>query len=125
MSPLSWLFVFLGGFIGSVARETLSPLSPFEAPWVATLVINVVASFVIGGVYALRGRIHQHAVVFGAVGFCGGFSTFSTFTHEIVDLADEQAFGEAASYVIASLVLGIAAAVAAESLVRRIDERAT
>ncbi|MEO1018410.1 MAG: CrcB family protein [Pseudomonadota bacterium] len=116
MTPQIFLWVFLGGALGSVAREMLAPLSPLPWPWAATLLINVVATFLIGCVYAAQSKVHNHIRIFAAVGFCGGFSTFSTFTQQTVDLLETGLLSQATIYVAGSIVLGLGAAVAGEAL---------
>jgi len=99
-APVRYL---LDGFVQD-RTESVMPLG--------TLVINVSGSFLLG---VLAGLALYHAfpstpkAILGA-GFCGAYTTFSTFTHETVRLAEERAFGTAARNVLASLVLPALAA---------------
>jgi len=84
------LLVFIGGGLGSVARWGISlalqPLLP-RFPW-ATLAANGLACFIMGILLAHQlatGVVEQRRLLI-AVGFCGGFSTFSTFTAETLQL---------------------------------------
>jgi fluoride exporter len=82
------LFIGFGGFAGSVARYYVSKLNqlPFlhYLPF-GTFAVNILGSFILGLLTGIadRGNILTHAWrLFLMVGFCGGFTTFSTFTNE-------------------------------------------
>ena len=86
------LLVALGGLIGSVGRYWLAGvvqrLNGTEFP-IGTLAVNVLGSFLVGLVLALsldRGLLNADLRTFLAVGFCGGFTTMSTFSYETVSL---------------------------------------
>ena len=73
-----YLAVFVGGAFGSLARELLSlgiPGAPFLTE---TFGINIAACFLLGWLYAIRHRVHEHVTHLAAVGFCGGMSTFTS-----------------------------------------------
>lgn len=112
-----YLWVALGGAIGSVCRFGLGlavlrltgPGYPF-----GTLLINVLGSFVIGyfgEISRARGglQVSEEIRFFVMVGFCGGFTTFSSFSLQTLDLFRVGHSGLAASYVAASVVLCLAA----------------
>jgi CrcB protein len=109
------LWVGLGGFLGAIARYTLAlwvdarMATPFP---VATLLINVTGSFVLG---ALSGALEFSALppevrLTLGVGFLGAYTTFSTFTYETLRLVEAGDAGLALGYVTASLIAGLAAA---------------
>lgn len=78
----------------------------------ATLVINISGSAVIGvltGAHLFHG-LHDAAFTVAAVGFCGGYTTFSTAMVETVRLIQGEEYRRAAVYVLGSLVLSLAAA---------------
>jgi fluoride exporter len=116
ISWVSIVLVFLGGGLGSVARFMVSSLMTtvlaqsvsknFPLP---TLSINVAGSFCIGVVVALCGErvgaLSASWRMFLAVGFCGGFTTFSTFSLEMLQLLQRGRTIEAALYAASSLVL--------------------
>ena len=78
------LLVGVGAFFGGVSRYGLSQLiSKSEFPW-ATLVINISGSFLLGLVAAVWGKDHPMRFLIG-VGFLGGYTTFSTFSLEVLD----------------------------------------
>ena len=92
------LFVALGGGLGAVGRYLLSLIA---APWsfpVMTLLTNFLGAVVIGAVAQAAGQLpmSKSAVLFLKTGLCGGFTTFSTFSLETVELLEQ---GRGASYV--------------------------
>lgn len=104
------LLVALGGALGSAARYGLS----LAAAWLsvsglwATLAANGLGSLLIGvSVALLRGD----AYLLTAVGFCGGFTTFSTFSLQAVELFQNGEKGVALLYMAGSLMLSVACVV--------------
>jgi CrcB protein len=109
-SLFAFLFVFLGGGLGSVARFFLSTLAMryFGGGFpVGTLAVNVVGSLFIGVIVALAGKsagiLSDNARFFLAVGFCGGFTTFSTFSLETFTILQEGRALAALGYALASV----------------------
>lgn len=110
---LNWLYVFLGGGLGSVCRfylsQGLNPKSVGMIPW-GTFLSNFVACVLLGVAIARWGKSEEESSVWlylVAVGFCGGFSTFSTFSKENFELLESGSFGIFSIYVLLSLVLGV------------------
>jgi CrcB protein len=110
--------VSAGGFGGAISRYLVGlwAVERWGAafPW-GTLLINVTGSFVLGLFLTLAGvRFASRPAtrLFVATGFLGAFTTFSTFSYEVVWLASQGAMGAALAYVAGSLVLGLAAAAA-------------
>ena len=118
-------WVALGGALGSVARYWLAvralPVSR-SLPW-GTIGINVAGSFLIGffGTLTLEGGRHplpETARLFVMVGFCGGFTTFSSFSLQTLDLLRVGAWDRALANIAISVLLclgGVAAGHAAAS----------
>lgn len=104
--------VFVGGGIGSLTRyflgKMIQPNVSINFP-VATLIINVLASFVLGFVVAKVINPNDSWRAFVAVGFCGGFSTFSTFSNESLQLLLAGKTLESGLYILLSVVLCIVA----------------
>jgi CrcB protein len=124
MSPLiSTLLVALGGAIGSVARYWLAlAAAPASRgmPW-GTVLINILGSFAIGlfGTLTLsHGRYPAPEPVrlFFMVGICGGFTTFSSFSLQTLDLLRAGAVGRALLNIAASVLLCLAAVAVGHAL---------
>ena len=127
---MAYLWVAIGGGLGSVARFACSGLAARWAglgfPW-GTLLVNVAGSFAIGLLASLaspdgRPLLGTDARAFLIVGMLGGFTTFSSFSLETLTLARNGAMGAAGAYITASMLLCLAAAwlgFASASLVNR------
>jgi CrcB protein len=112
-----YVYVAVGGALGSVARfwlaNTMALLTGAEFPW-GTLLINVTGSFVISFFGFLTGTAPRFAVsnearVFVTVGLCGGFTTFSSFSAQTLELFRAGEAGRAGLYVAASVILCLGA----------------
>lgn len=110
----NFLLVFLGGGLGSVLRYSLTRLlhlHGFTFPY-ATLASNVLACFLLGVVVGMadaKQLIGGNARLFWAVGFCGGFSTFSTFSQETLNLLSAPHQWTSFLYVAISVALCVLA----------------
>lgn len=117
---LNCLCVGAGGFVGSILRYLIGIAVPANSAFpVTTLLINVAGSLVLGFLtaLALRGALPSDQLsLMLRVGICGGFTTFSTFSVESMSLLQDGAYGMAALYIAASVVLGVAAAIAGSAL---------
>ncbi len=105
-----WLWVFLGGGLGAMGRFGLAQLMSRAVggfPW-ATLLANAVGALLIG---LAAGYVAQRAGLraFWIVGVLGGFTTFSAFSIETLDLLHQRGAGLALAYVAVTLVLGLGA----------------
>lgn len=110
---MSYLYVFLGGGLGSVCRFALAHYLPGIKngfPY-ATLLANVLACLILGAGIALVSRelLATHHRLLLLTGFCGGFSTFSTFSAELIDLYSRGDFWQAGLYGVVSLTIGVLA----------------
>jgi fluoride exporter len=112
-----------GGALGTLARygadRAFLP-DPTGLPW-ATFVVNVTGSFVVGLVVTLvveRWPPTRFVRPFAAIGFCGGFTTFSTLAVEATQRIQRGQGGLAAAYLAGSLLAGALAAAAGMALAR-------
>jgi CrcB protein len=110
---IAYLWVALGGALGSVSRYWLSGLVAARFgesfPW-GTLVINVTGSFVIGIFAAFTlpesaGPNRATIIQFFMVGICGGYTTFSSFSLQTLNLLRDRHWLYAGGNVVLSLVL--------------------
>lgn len=108
------LLVFIGGGTGSVARYLISKflnLEKYNIPY-GTFSVNILGSFLIGIILGLslkNNTFSQNTVLLLATGFCGGFTTFSSFAYEHHIMLKNGDFFNFLFYSMGSLVLGILA----------------
>jgi CrcB protein len=112
---LAYLWVAIGGALGSVGRYWLDGLISAEFgkafPW-GTLTVNVTGSFLIGIIGALaipEGRMDSQTRIFATqflmYGICGGYTTFSSFSFRTLQLLQERQWLYAGGNVILSVIL--------------------
>ncbi|QWW70140.1 fluoride efflux transporter CrcB [Rhizobium sp. WYJ-E13] len=131
MSFYTCLIVMAGGALGTFARYAVSVLAmPISRglPW-GTIIINITGSLVIGFFSALtlaNGRfpVSDTMRLFVIVGFCGGYTTFSSFSLQTLDLLRSGAVVRACINVAASVVLCIAAVAVGHFIATRINSGA-
>ena len=97
--------------MGGVCRHLLSTAAQGRGaqPW-GTAAINVGGSFLLGAVTALAPVKDSRSRLLLGTGFCGGFTTFSTFSVEAMTLINAGQFGRAGAYMLASNALSVGAA---------------
>lgn len=106
------LLVGIGGFFGSVARYGVKLLTDKyllgQFPY-ATLIVNLLGCFIIGLLFGLvnRQQVDNTTWLILATGFCGAFTTFSTFALENSVLAADGQTNSAVIYTLISLVAGL------------------
>jgi CrcB protein len=116
-------FVFIGGGFGSVLRYVIGKwLNNSESgiPY-GTFVANILGSLLIGIILGLAAKsetLSQSQTLFLATGFCGGFTTFSTFAYENHVFLKSGDFASFATYTIASFIIGFLAVFAGMYLVK-------
>jgi CrcB protein len=122
----AYLWVAVGGALGSVARFWLSgavaALTGPQFPW-GTLLINIVGSFVIGWFGALTSDVGPldapaNVRLFVLVGICGGFTTFSSFSLQTLELLQSGEMARAVGYIAGSVALCLLGVWAGVALVR-------
>ena len=117
------LLVCIGSFWGGGARylvgRVVLPLMPVSFPW-GTMIVNVIGCFLIGLLsgLSLAGQISSSTKLILVTGFCGGFTTFSTFMNENFLLERDGAIISAILYTLASLALGLIAVILGYQIVK-------
>jgi CrcB protein len=116
---MTWLLVFVGGGIGSALRYAVDRLAMATfGPGVpaGTLIVNIGGSLamgvLIGALAAVPGGASHNLRLFLATGLLGGFTTFSTFSLNALTLWERGQAGAALAYVLASVILSLAAVAA-------------
>ncbi len=117
--------IFFGGGLGSVSRylvtKTIAKQIENNIP-IGTLTVNILGCFLIGIIYALseRYKINPRFNLLFATGFCGGFTTFSSFAYENNLLIKNQDYLSLLGYTFLSLFWGFAATYLGIFLVKKI-----
>jgi CrcB protein len=111
----SLLLVAIGSCIGGVSRflcqQFIQKHFPSSIPF-GTLSVNIIGCFIIGVIYGLANKnniLSPELRIFIATGFCGGYTTFSSFAYENISLIQEGEFYYTGVYILLSLIIGFAA----------------
>jgi CrcB protein len=116
------LYIAIGSAIGGVGRYAIGGVlqQRFGLAFpIGTLVVNVVGSLLLGFILriALGGtQLSPETRIFLTTGFCGGFTTFSTFTYDTAVMFESGQYRRAALYVTLSIVLSLLATFAGFAL---------
>lgn len=110
-----FIAIFLGGGFGSVLRYGVQLLmhkgiSEYNFPW-ATFAVNIAGSFLIGLLYSLSAKLGLPTEIrlFLTAGLCGGFTTFSTFSNDNIELLRQGEWLTCLAYILMSVFSGICA----------------
>ncbi len=113
---MNWDFIWvgIGGFLGSIARYSVG--QGVNRYWnsafpLGTFLVNIVGCFLIGLLFGalLKGHLSDTQSRLWIAGFCGGFTTFSSFSYEALSLLENGKFGLWGMYVLGSVLLGLLA----------------
>ncbi len=106
-------YIFIGGGLGSLARfgvgKLASKILPDGFPW-GTLIANMLACSILALIVLMIQQKPSQASWLSPlliIGFCGGFSTFSSFSNESLDLIQQGSFGLAVANILVSVAFGI------------------
>ncbi len=109
------LAVFLGGGLGAISRYLtgyyMLKYISFNLPF-ATLCVNIVGCFILGFLYILfisKPEVSPVLKFALTAGFCGGLTTFSTFSLELFEMIGQQRFAHAFMYLLLSILIGLLA----------------
>lgn len=106
-----WLLVALGGALGSMLRYAVQQLVPARSFPYNTFAVNLAGCLLIGIFYALllKGRMADDGRLLWMTGLCGGFTTFSAFSLEGMQLLQTGRWLPFFFYVVLSVALGLLA----------------
>jgi len=115
MNIVSLLIVGAGGFLGSIARYAtvrfmdakMNSLFPY-----GTLAVNIAGSLILGLIVGLTFQnpgANPNQRLFFTTGFCGGFTTFSAFALDNINLIEQRSVGAALVYILASVGVSLLA----------------
>jgi CrcB protein len=120
------LLIGIGSFIGGISRyysqQIITRLFPSLMPY-GTLTVNITGCFLIGLIYGLSDRgniLTPEWRLFLTTGFCGGFTTFSTFSYESINLIQDGQFFFLSLYVALSVIMGFASTYLGMFIIRSI-----
>lgn len=106
-------YIFVGGGLGSVLRFLVSNYT--QKLWsinsfpMGTFVVNMIGCFLIGVFSAYFLKVDNYLKFLLITGFCGGFTTFSTFSAENISLWENGNYAMLAFYVLLSVIIGFGA----------------
>ena len=111
MELKNMIWVGLGGMLGAISRYLFGLFIKSDTFPYATGVVNIAGALMMGLIMGLsiKGQISPNLRLFLATGICGGFTTFSAFAWENLELLQQQRYGSFLGYTFGTLALGMAA----------------
>lgn len=107
---IGFVLVALGGMAGALSRFGVQKLMPKTVLPVATLIVNLLGSFMLGWIvgHGIKGDLY----LFAATGFMGAFTTFSTLNVDLVKLIINKQSKDVVVYVVSTYIGGLLSAAA-------------
>ncbi|MBM7600637.1 CrcB protein [Virgibacillus halotolerans] len=104
---MSILLVAIGGFLGSITRFHIASLANKRliGTWIANITGSILLAWLLR--FHITGSISDWIWLFAGIGFCGSYTTFSTFGNETLNLIIDGQYRAAVSYVSSSLVVSL------------------
>jgi len=104
------LLVALGSALGGSIRYLISEQIPTEELWNSTMMVNVIGSFIMGICFVYFSKIgNERLALLIMVGVLGGFTTFSSFSMDVIKLLEDGQWIQGLSYVFLSVLLSLLA----------------
>ncbi|MEZ4743129.1 MAG: CrcB family protein [Bdellovibrionota bacterium] len=104
---MEWLFISLGGAVGATLRYGVYTLTiPIAGSYLATVIVNVSGSFIAGLLYPTFAQ-HMPLRAFFAVGVLGAFTTFSTFSVDVIRLIEAKKIMHLLLYWGSNVILAV------------------
>lgn len=104
---MNLVYLAIAGAVGTVCRYEISKLLSWQQFPVATLTVNVLGSLLLGFVFAKYATHQQNVFTIVGIGFCGGFTTFSTFSLDLFKMLQNQQYFDMFIYISVSVILGV------------------
>lgn len=121
---MAWVAVAVGGAVGSLLRYGLAQLANLPGWPVGTWLANVIGSFAIGVLFVIgkeRGGFSPELYLLFTTGMLGGFTTFSTFSLEVVSFWGEGQWLRSFAYALLSIGVGLFSCAAGIWLARQMQ----
>jgi CrcB protein len=109
MRSFNYIFVAIGGFLGAGLRYGISIIFHYPTPLASTFIVNILGSLLIGLVFGITQKKGSKKWLWPlwGTGFCGGFTTMSTFSMETIHLWQKGSLLQPVLYIAITLMLGI------------------
>ncbi|RSD26180.1 fluoride efflux transporter FluC [Mesobacillus subterraneus] len=107
---IEFVMVAAGGMAGALLRFQVQRITPIMTVPLATIIVNLIGSFLLG--LMIGAGIHGNLYLFGAVGFMGAFTTFSTLNVDLVKLILNKRAKPILFYTLATYIGGLLSGVA-------------